>query len=83
MVYSYNGLPHRNEKEPTTATHNTNEAHRSDIARKNLNTKETTRVWFYSHKIQNDNGDHNSGYSEKTLTEKGHKGGGDTGEYYQ
>lgn len=38
-------------------------------------------VWFYSHKVQNDNGDQNSGYSMKI--EKGHKGRDDTGEYYK
>lgn len=36
MVYSYNGILHRNEKEPTTAIYNTDESHRHDVARKNL-----------------------------------------------
>lgn len=50
MVHSYYGLPHRNEKVPTTATHNTNESHRQAIARKNLDTKET--MWCDSTPIK-------------------------------
>lgn len=40
MVYSYSGILQKNEKEPTTAKHNTDESHGCDVARKNLDTKE-------------------------------------------